>query len=161
MKNKQFAGHLARDAGNSFEDFFTKRCTVDKIRAVRIPNAGRKIKTRTGFKVKLAKSPFDFLITHEGRSACVDTKTTMGKTFAHSMVVTHQLKWLQFTGPSIPSGYVIWFREPNQVVFFDHLILGNLKKGQSLKPADGVLLGPIENFKPGIILYGSDNDGRI
>jgi len=152
MSTRARAGKKARDAGKSFEDFFVDLCSLNKVRAVRIPDAGRTVRTKYGIQFKRAKSPFDFFITKDGLSACLDTKTTQNKTFSHSKIDQSQVKWLDFTGGSIPSGYVIWFQILDSVVFYNHEILKNLQPGSGLKPEDGLHLGTLAKMKPEMIL---------
>ena len=141
-------GKKSYDAGKTFEDWFKSVCEMRGLVCVRIPNGCRTIVKAGRPRLVRCKTPFDWLISMKGRSACVDTKTFDRHFINYSDIDPDQLKALTETGASIPSGYVVWFRTINLVVFFSFDILGSIGKGESLQPEQGLILGTEANFKP-------------
>lgn len=150
--NKKIQGALARQVGQDFEDMFTARCNYSKMVCVRIPDGGKTIKVKNILRVVKTKSPFDFIIGQNGKNAAIDCKTVQGKSFAYSSIDNSQLKWLSYTSNTMVSGYVVWFRETDDVVFFNHKLLAGLKKRESLKYCEGLALGSISRFNPTLII---------
>ena len=146
MKNS-LRGHRAKSAGDTFEEIFQVICNRDGIICVDFPDGCTKVKTPYGLKLYPKNMPFDFMICRDGKSAAIDAKTVQGKTFEYSMITRHQLESLSEVGPHIPSGYVVWFREIDKVVFFDYLKLISVASRTSLKPEDGIMLGTIGNAR--------------
>ena len=114
--NRHLAGKKAQRAGKVFEGYFETACFYNQVICVPIEDGCRKYKEGNRLKLVPAKQPFDFFITKNGWSACVDTKTVDAKSFGHASIDQDQLEWLCKTGQSLESGYVIWFRPLDAVV---------------------------------------------
>lgn len=99
------------------------------------------------------KTPWDWVITYNSRTALIDTKTTEGDTFPHSKIEPHQVK--EMYSHSIAgntTGYVIWFRKSDEVYFASSLLLNNLLNVRgSLKAEMLQFLGKSSTFKPQIM----------
>lgn len=160
--NRRMGGYKAKGIGDAFENLFNSTCHKFFIIPVRIPNGGRVYKDRTGkMGVKLVKSPYDWLITRGGRSAVLDTKTIESGNFTYSCIDQDQLRNLNETAISIPSGYVVWYRQHDTVYFYAASVLRALKPKESLKLKDGLLLGTIGNFNPEKIFDWKDDDQKL
>lgn len=153
--NRQRAGRLAKKAGEAFEQYFEAVCRRSQVTCVRIPDGCRSYKDRFGkLNLRRVKTPFDYMITKDGWTACIDCKTVDANTFSHSSIDPDQLRSLVETGKSVPSGYLVWFRKSDKVTFFNHKKLYEINRGESLKPEDGHFLGDIRTFNPVEILNG-------
>jgi penicillin-binding protein-related factor A (putative recombinase) len=141
-------GLKAKEIGDLFEKILMASCLQHRISCVRIPNGTRLFKTKSGVVLpKLTKSPFDFIVAKRGLSACIDTKTIDSGNFSYSMIKLHQvISLINLHDELIPSGYLVWFRDIDQMVFFDAKKLYHLKRRESLKPEDGLMLGTKGNF---------------
>lgn len=98
--------------------------------------------------LKLVQSELDYEIILGGLVRQVDAKTFQNtETMRHSWITPHQAetaRWYMDQG--VKSGYVVWFRDSNNVVFFDGYQLTNLQKGESLHWNAGEYLGGFETF---------------
>jgi penicillin-binding protein-related factor A (putative recombinase) len=97
---------------------------------------------RGGVRAIPTKTPFDFVMCRDGIAVFFDAKSTSAKTFAASAIQLHQLYHLaRVENAGFRSGYVVYFQETDEVVFFSASQLAKLKRGDSLKPDDGLQLG--------------------
>ncbi len=95
------------------------------------------------------RSQFDFVLACKGQCAFIDAKVTKNSTFSHSMMVPHQLYWLDLMRQQdMIAGYVIAFeRETDaKVSFMSVELLKSVQKRQSLRPEDGIVLGNMYEF---------------
>ncbi|CAK9250664.1 unnamed protein product [Sphagnum jensenii] len=146
-------GKLSKEVGTTFEKLFEVHCRQRQMAFIKIPDGCRRV-SLGGLGVKLipVKTPFDFFICKNGKSATVDCKTIDAALFKYSLCDQDQVNALTVTGEHIPSGYIIWFRETNRVVFFSVVLLRMLQQRTSLRDTDGLLLGDIDRFNPELIL---------
>ena len=154
---QRVGGMRAKKAGEGFENFLEAMARRFGVYCERIPDGCKQIRNRGG-KLQLVRTttPFDFVLCWNGRSAFIDAKTVEGKTFPHSKIVDHQLKSLTKVGEHCPSGYVVWFREPDVIALFTPQQLAELQKRDSLKPEDGLALGRSHMFDLRLI-FGVDH----
>lgn len=147
-KNMVNAGAKAKSMGDLFERMMKLSCAAERIHCERIPDGCKVFKTRSGVVLpKKVNTPFDFVIAKNGKSANIDTKTIESGNFSYSMIKMHQVvSLLNFYDNKIPSGYLVWFRDVNQMIFFDAKKLYHLKRRESLKPSDGINLGSSSKF---------------
>lgn len=145
-------GKLAKDAGKTFEKILELRCHQFGLGFKKIPDGC--YRANFGGKVKLIpmKTPFDFIICKDGKAATLDCKTINSDRFAFSQIDESQLKHLSDMGEHLASGYLIWFRATDHVVFFSHKKLMQLTPGNSLTECDGFSLGLVDFFNPEHIL---------
>lgn len=157
-RSRSQAGYFANKMGSAFEELFKASCNRSSLIWVRIPNGCQTYRDKTGkLCTKWVKTPFDFLITANGLSAVVDCKTIDGRTMSYSFIKDHQLDALLNAGRSINSGYIVWFREVDAVVFFSAFRMNKLKEGQSLDFVDGLQLGSVSEFNPSMCLKWIDD----
>jgi penicillin-binding protein-related factor A (putative recombinase) len=136
-------GKTAQQYGFGFEEIFRKRALSEGICPVRIPDSCKQISHTKFIRVK---SPFDFVIAKNGKSAFIDCKTYKTSRLTYSDIDKHQLENLLSLGQHSAAGYVVWFRNEDQVVFFSWSIMSDLKPKNSLQALDGLVLGDIGNF---------------
>lgn len=145
---RRIGGIKAKAYGQMFEQIFLMACKRHHIGVTQIPDACRQI---SASKIMRVKSPFDWVMTHQGKSAVIDTKTTEHDFFNRSDIVEHQVKELlthEIAGGL--GGYVIWFRSMDQIIFMPASTLNTLKRSG--------LGGSINARNPDAILLGSSHD---
>lgn len=153
-KTRVLAGKTAKSAGVTFEIMFERECAKNQVICVRMPDGCR---VRTGPQgrpvLTRVQTPFDFFFTKNGKSSCIDCKSKESGNFAYSDLTMHQVMSLQKISKSINSGYVVFFRDKDKVVFFSAEKLNLLKRRESLSADDGLLLGDSDDFNPEFIFY--------
>lgn len=156
---RQRGGYVAKKMGSNFEELFKAACNRAGLIWVRLPDGCKQYGTLPNGKPLLhrVQTPFDFLITADGLSAVIDCKTLDSDRMSYSFIKDHQLEALLDCGRSINSGYIVWFREVDAVVFFSAFRLNKLKPGQGLGFADGLQLGTVSDFNPRVVLKWIDD----
>lgn len=144
--------------GKRFESEFQQIAGWQGIAITRIPDG---CKVLGGGKIIRVKSPFDWVLTKDGKTALIDTKTTLDKNFKHGKIDLAQLAALydqQFRGAI--AGYVVQFRSLKTVKFFS---AGTLKAAvaskSNLVPADGVTIGENNVMNVAALFAGPKNLG--
>lgn len=139
--------------GSAFEDLFFNLCArVPGMAITRFPDGCRVIGRNRLVRVK---TPCDWILTFGGVSALIDTKSSAGP-FPHSKIEAHQVhEMLKHSQSGAKSGYVIWMRKTDDVVFYNSLILSQLmvKRGSIKAPLYGGAnwLGKSNLFRPKMI----------
>jgi hypothetical protein len=107
-------------------------------------------------KLIAVKSRLDFnLMTNTGKAAFVDLKSFVGESFTYSSIEPHQLgQALNYESRGFPSGFVVWFRKTNAVVFFSARTIQQAGPGNSFDATKGKILGQFESFNAGLIFLG-------
>ena len=151
MRNYSAEGRKKYREGMQFETLFDQACFRSGINSVPMPLGAR----RVGKTLVQIKTPFDrILVRPEGEIIFVDCKSYgTGSAMAKSSLTDHQVSALhRLWEMGCASGYVVWFREIDRVVFFDAVKLMNCSDtGKSLKAEQGLYIGPFETMKPSII----------
>jgi len=147
--NRRRSGILAKQNGSSFENMFKTRCTYLKVACTRIPDSCRRVGSGPR-DLQQVKSPFDFIISFQGRAAIIDTKTTAEASFKRVLITEHQVEELvQHEKQGVSSGYVVHLRKVSRVVFISAATLIKATKNpESLTlDDDGVIdLGSLFDF---------------
>lgn len=113
-------GAKSQAFGSLFESVFLKACRSNGVAVTRIPDGCRQF----GKKIIRIPTPWDWVITFEGKSALIDTKTVQGDSFPISAITGHQVSELSRHGDcGAIAGYVVWFRNEGNVVFLPADIL--------------------------------------
>lgn len=144
-------GNKSRIEGLSFENLFKLQCQHQGILVLQMPLACKIIGYKFGRPNLIQqKSPFDFILIHNGISVYVDLKSFEGPRISHSMLTTHQVNALQSIRlHGCQAGYVVNHRAANTVVFYEADKLFELKPGQSLSAENGIYLGTWDNIHAG------------
>lgn len=135
-------GQKAVYAGRAFEAQFAYCAKQQGCEISRLPDGCRVVGKNNLIRVR---TPFDYILSHLGRIAFLDTKTTQGGVFNKAMIDLHQLRELSrhaFPGAVI-AGYVIQFRKFEKIVFVKTLELKAILDNpvlHSVCPADGVTI---------------------
>ena len=130
----------SKQIGNEFENLFKKIGGMRGIGCLRINDGFRRI----GGGFIPVKNACDWVLFYHSFSALIDTKTQeSGKSFAKGHVDFDQIHaMLPYSlDHNVVTGYVVYFRNENKVVFFSCKQL--LLDQRSID--DGILLGPIED----------------
>jgi hypothetical protein len=146
MKNaKRLGGKKAQEAGKGFEDIFCTLSRYQGFHVERMPDGCKQVNAKKFVRVK---TPFDYMLLKEFRFyAFIDCKTVDSDRFKYSAIVDHQLESLTLIGRHAIAGYIVWFRKGDTVSFFDWQVLSRLAPNHSLFPSDGIVLGPIQDFR--------------
>lgn len=134
-----------RDQGLLFESMFKDRAQINGMLAEKNHLTARYL---PGGRVKVVKSELDYrLINQSGRIGYFDCKSFIGDSFTYSQIDPDQLdRALKYEYWNIPSGFIVWLRSINKVVWFKGTVIQRKGARASFGPEDGVLLGTIENF---------------
>jgi len=96
------------------------------------------------------KSPFDWVLSYQGKAAVIDTKSTANASFSNSGIDGHQVgHMLAHAVHNTIGGYVVWLRLENQVVFIPATKLATLygvRGSIGWRDAHCVPLGPCGNM---------------
>lgn len=107
--------------GAAFENSFEAVARAQRIVVTRMPDGCRVVGKNRLLRVK---TPCDWIVTYNGRTALLDTKTCEEGLFPHSRLEEHQLsEMLKHEEAGGIGGYVIFFRAPNVTKFFPCSVL--------------------------------------
>lgn len=143
----QISLNFVRNTGKEFENEFHRLCLMQQIVCIRIPDGSKVVKNKFNkYSILKIKSPFDFLITQDGKTCAIDCKSTNKKSFSHSMVNQNQIEQLLYCSKSITAGYLVKFEHIEKgYVFFSADLLYKLNKGESLSiQKDGIFVNKNE-----------------
>lgn len=122
---KRNAGLKAQSMGSNWENFFFKHCLKSGIGITRIPDGCRQIASNQLVRVR---SPWDFVLSYQSRTALIDTKTIDDESFPHSLLKEHQiLELLHHESFGTIAGYIIYLRKVSQVFFMSATALAEFK----------------------------------
>ena len=139
----QLAHLQAKQAGNAFESIVTTHAIHIGAELTQMPSGCRWVMNRA---IPI-KTPFDFILAYRGEVVLFDAKTTKQGGFVYSKITPHQLDSLfALECQGIRAGYLIWFRETDQISFVKASALKALKPRCSLKAEDGLIIGSRIDF---------------
>jgi hypothetical protein len=151
MRDYAVGNRKANREGKQFEELLDRACFRHGINSVVFPLGGE----RRGKYFVQVKTPFDrILIRPEGEIAFVDAKSVgSGQTYNRSMLTEHQVQALyRYWEDGALSGYIVWFRQYDKIVFFNAELLWRVfTGGKSLYLSEGLQLGTLLTFDPSII----------
>ena len=137
------AGAVAKQIGQRFEEILHNMCGHQAITCIRIPDGCKQARGPQGYKLLRVKSPFDFVLLKSGLAITVDAKTIDSERFTYSDIKQHQVQSLLNCAKNAhTSGYIVWHRPTDAVVFYSVFTLAALRPRTSLTPENGILLGP-------------------
>lgn len=105
-------------------------------------------------RIKVVKSNLDYtLINQEGKVGYFDCKSFLSDYFTYSTIDPHQIDLsIKYERWRVPSGFIVWFRQTNKIVWFKGLDIQRKGPGSRFTAQDGILLGSIEMFDLNILL---------
>lgn len=142
-------GNRTRVIGLEFENIILKQARMQGLYVRKEPIAARRFGLKSLYQIK---SDYDFKLILPPLGICVflDAKSTEDTKFVYSKLVPHQVgALLEIQRAGCLSGYLIWFRTINRVIFFDAEKLDKLQPRESLLPENGTDLGSFENMHLG------------
>lgn len=134
-----------RDTGALFEDLFKKMAQMNGLLPIKNYLTARIIYAG---KIQLMKSELDYkLINQDGQVGYFDCKTYDDKKFSYSNLEPKQIERAKlYYDWGVPSGFVVWFRESNRVIFFTGKDIVQKGPGNSFNDQEGLWLGRAERF---------------
>jgi penicillin-binding protein-related factor A (putative recombinase) len=147
-------GYKAKKIGEYFENLILFFAKGQRIAIIKIPEGCKVVKNRFGKLIPLLiKSPFDFFIVKSGKVACFDTKTIESGNFSFSEINQNQIReLLNIEQQGISSGYLIFYRDRNRIVFYKASIVQSIKPRESLKEEQGIAVGDNQQVNFNLIL---------
>lgn len=144
IMKRGLTGPQNRVIGQSFEDFLELQCRMKSVLFIKMPLGCRRVGKNRLIPIS---TPFDYTIIKDGVAAFLDCKSFTGSRVSHSMLTEHQVSSLyRIQEKGCRAGYIVWHRDINRVVFYSAEIMFKLRRGESLGPDDGLILGPCESF---------------
>lgn len=140
----------AQAFGALFESMFETFCKKSQVAVTRFPNGCKRLSPT---KLLPMKTPCDWIISYDSKTALIDTKTCE-TSFPHSHILPHQVNEMEHHEiAGAFAGYVIWYRTKDQIFFVPASTLNTLRQTRgSIDP----------NFRGGIYIgSGSYADPRL
>lgn len=139
---KILAGQKSKSTGDQFENILRNSAQMRGWKVTKHPSGCKRVWTPGGVLTKDVPTEFDFTFARNGVAIFADAKMVSRNFFSFAMIKQHQVLALrEYEKQGFRSGYVVCFKDLNQVVFFSATQLMNLKPRQSLETMDGILLG--------------------
>lgn len=146
------AGKKAQMNGAWFEAALHKEAANYGWVTVRIPDGCKQLRANKLIRVA---TPFDYVFAKKGKVLFVDSKTTSDKNFSKSKVKPHQVDaLLDLEKQGFFAGYIVFFQETTNCVFYPASLLKTLLRRDSLSQTEGQVLGT--GFKIYLDLITSD-----
>lgn len=148
MYKRRIAGQKAQSNGALFEKMFETHCHRVGVVATRMPDGCKQV----GPKIIRVKTPWDWIVSLNGKTALIDTKTCLDAGFRHSSIQDHQVSEMlahEMTG--VLAGYVIWLRKSDMVIFLPATELCELmrfKGSVTEKHPRAIILGDARAMDP-------------
>ena len=151
--NRVRGGKKAKSYGKAFELAVYEQCQREGLFPIWHPDGCETI-ARPPYLIR-TKMPFDFSILKDSKALFLDAKSFDKNTMSASDMAEHQVRILaRAEEEGFAAGYLVYFRKPDKIVFFDaHVLLELGEKGGSIKWEDGLLCGHIQNFKIRLIAF--------
>lgn len=145
---RSFAGLKAKRNGDNFEMLFEARCRIFNVHFERVPNGCKQVAPNRVIRVR---TPFDYILAFNGKSAVVDLKSCEARSFGYSKIVPHQLQALKNLSVGMIAGYIV--NNFEGVFFVPVQMLLCCKPGSGIDLRQCELLGKDSKFNPSLIFY--------
>lgn len=134
-----------RDSGSAFEDLFFKQAQRNGLLVIKNHYTAKF--TYKG-RLQIVKGELDFkMISQQGDVGYFDCKSYDGEYFTYSQIDEDQLKRaITYNNWAVPSGFVVWFRKVNLIVFFSGHVIARKGARERFDMEDGLVLGRWDNF---------------
>jgi len=134
----------SRSVGKSFEDIFKRQAQIQGVFIEKNPTA---CKLGWNGRPVVIEGELDWKLILKGITGFFDTKTFDKPKFTYSSIKEHQIERAAlYDELGVPSGFVVWFREINKVVFYKGAVIKAGGARTSFTPADGKILGSWFDF---------------
>jgi hypothetical protein len=141
---------IGRLEGKSFEELFM---LLARLNGLFVQQSLLTARMLPGGKLRVIPGELDFkLATREGAVGFFDAKSFDSDKVMYSQLSSHQVERSKLYNEwNIPSGFVVFLRRTKSVFFFSGNQVAEAR-GTSLKPEEGLFLGPWNNFSPKLLL---------
>jgi hypothetical protein len=160
MRNNQASGRHAKKQGDLFERILETTAQFQQLNLIRVPNGGQYRKRGGVLKLEATTSPFDYVIQRKGFAPLFfDAKTRLNDSIGYADFMSKEstsrqvLTLIRAIEFGTMSGFVIWFRTCDKIVFVDALKIGKMEPRTSINAADGLLLGSSEKLNLGLLWH--------
>lgn len=144
--SRSFAGLRAKRNGDNFETLFESRCRMYNVHYERVPNGCKQVAPN---KVIRVRTPFDYILAFDGKSAVVDLKSCEARSFGFSKIVPHQLQALKNLSVGMIAGYIV--NNLDGVFFVPVQMLLSCSAGSGIDLRQCESLGKEIKFNPSLI----------
>lgn len=140
-----------RTEGSAFQDLFEKQSKRNGLLAIRNHYTAKYQYSGT---ISVVKSELDYkLINQKGSVGYFDCKSFQQDHFTYSMIDEKQIeRACLYNEWNVRSGFVVWLREINRVVFYSGHIIKGRGPGNRFESHDGLHLGKFESFDLRLLL---------
>jgi len=139
---RSLSGRKAQHVGQGFELLFGRMCLIQRVKCTRIPDGCKQLSQH---KIVRVPTPWDWILSHQGKVALLDTKTC-AENFPHSAIEAHQVdEMLGHCQNGTIAGYVIWLRKIDHVIYVPAPLLNSWRH----------VRGSITPESPGVLSLGS------
>ena len=147
IMSRILAGKRAQANGAGFESIFESACRFQGIACTEIPDGCRQL---GHYRVIRVKTPWDFVVSLNGKTALIDTKTCLDN-FANSQIDQNQVtKMMEHCRQRVIAGYVVWTRRTDSVFFlraeYLYTLLG-VRGSVAALDEKSTLLGSVSRFR--------------
>jgi penicillin-binding protein-related factor A (putative recombinase) len=151
MRNESLIGKKKYHNGKLYEQIFYTTCLSKRMACTRIPD-GCEVKGMG--KLVRVKSPFDWVVSFEGQTALIDTKSLSSGNLTPSKINDNQVaELLKHQAQGVCAGYVVFFTHKNSCVFYRADRLAAILRREKVSGQD---LGPLNGFNPKLIWGSSE-----
>lgn len=151
MKARGKVGRFNRIEGLQFELLLEREARRQSVLTIKMPLGCRRVGPH---KLIQIKTPFDYILIHDGVSSYVDAKSFNTDSVSFSQLTDHQivtLKRIQESGAK--AGYLVFHRPSNIIAFYKASLLCKLQSGMSCHYSEAEYLGKFEDFCLGNLFY--------
>jgi len=157
MEQRRIAGKTAKREGDLFERILEQRALINCYNLIRIPDGCKTVRRGQKTVLKRVKSPFDFILQKPGgKNIFFDAKSKEGDKISYSNFFSNEstasqvLTLLESENFGQKSGFMVWFRGADKIVFILASDVATMKPRTSFSRYDGIKLGSLNNldFEP-------------
>lgn len=135
---------LNKSNGTYFEKVFFKQAKEQGLFPIQNHITARYIYNG---RLQPIKSELDFKLIKNGITGFFDCKSFENDHFTYSKICPKQLERSNlYNALNVPSGFIVFFRELNQVFFYKGSVIKDLGPGSRLERKNGICLGNISKM---------------
>lgn len=159
----KIGGFKAKQAGDYFESLFSFFAIKAKATVIKLPDGCKRVFYNGKIKLLPMQTPFDYILAKNGKTIFLDCKTIEDSNFSFSKLTTHQVDSLfSLEKKEVLSGYLIYYRKVNKIIFYKASVLKKLKPRESLKEQDGLVLGNNQSIDLDLLFTATpETHGRV
>lgn len=141
------SGKKAKNNGELFEKILEHTTRFQDFHLIKIPEGGKFRKINGKPVITPMPSPFDFILLAKGGKAVYFDAKVRAKTLPYSDIFRNKTNYRQYQEllhcclMGNVAGFLVWFHETDQVVFFEVGVVTDMEPRKSLSAEDGIILG--------------------